>query len=183
MISVEWSNDPVDPGILYSVLDKHQLLPAGMSNPQTCMMIAQMTSIGFLHDGGNNPLAILLETRPEPGIVGILFITGVARLNQRRDELVQASLALRERWFDGQTIRVESRIPVERTQTIRCLKHLGFKIETIPKGLRNAVVYNGKPTSLCIMSLLPNDPVKQLSDDVERPIIDKGNDHESQETG
>jgi len=175
MIYVEWSEEPVDAGVLYSVLEKHQLLPKSLENLQNCLIMASMTSIGFLHDGGNNPLAILLETRPEPGVIGILFITGVARLNNRRDELISASIPLRERWFGSGAYRVESRIPVERTQTIRCLKHLGFKLETaMPMGLRNAVVYNDKLTSLCIMSLLPDDPVKQLSNESHGPMLEKG---------
>jgi len=174
-VFVAFSEEKIDGGVLYNLLDKHMLLPEYLKDPQICMMAATTMSVGFIHDDGKMPLAVLLETHPEPGIVGVLMITERARLNQRRDELIEISSQLRERWF-GQfgAYRVETRIPVERTQTIRCLKHLGFRIETLPKGLRNAAMYNGKPKSLCIMSLLPTDSPRELSKAQEEPTLTDG---------
>ena len=178
---VEFADEHIDGGILYSLLDRHNLLPETLRDPSICMMAAQTMSVGFVHDGGTKPLAVLLETNPEPGVVGLMFITERARLNQRRDELIEVSSQLRERWFNGYgAYRVETRIPVERTQTIRCLRHLGFKIETMPKGLRNAVIYNGKPVSLCVLSMLPTDPVKELSKQGLEPTLMTGVEHEAE---
>lgn len=178
---IQFSEEKIDGGVLYSLLERHLLLPEVLKNPSICMMAANSMNVGFIHDDGNKPLAILLETHPEPGIVGLLLITERARLNQRRDELIDISIQLRERWF-GQmgAYRIESRIPVERTQTIRCLRHMGFRIETLPCGLRNAVIYNGKPKDLCVMSLLPTDPVKELSKQVEELTLMTGVEHELQ---
>ena len=171
-MKVEFSDEQMDGGMLYNLLDKHHLLPPQLEDANNCILASQMMNIGFLHDDGPKPLAIMLETNPEPGVIGLMFITERARLNQRRDELIAVSSVLRERWFNGfGAYRVESRIPVERTQGIRCLRHLGFRVETLPKGLRNAVVYNGKPVSLCVMSLLPSDPIKELSKDAEEPTL------------
>jgi len=178
-MEVEFTNQGFDGGILYSLLNKHQLLPATMNDPNICMVAASRMSFGLLHDGKPTPLAIMLESYPEPGIVGFMFITEVARLNQRRDELIEISKSLRSRWFEEMgAFRVECRVPVERTQTIRCLKHMGFKMETLPKGLRNTTVMNGIPKSLCIMGLLPDDPIHKLSTELSEPILNEGVEHE-----
>jgi hypothetical protein len=158
--------------MLYTLLHRHKLLPDSLKDPHVAMAYAQILNLGILHDGGERPLAALLETCPEPGVVGITFITEVARLHLRKAELIEVSLQLRERWFEQYgAYRVECRIPVERTQSQRSLKHMGFRMETLPKGIRNATVYEGKPVSLCIMSLLPTDPVKSLSYGAEDTII------------
>jgi hypothetical protein len=171
-VFIQFAEEKIDGSVLYSLLERHLLLPEALKNPAVCMMAANTMNVGFLHDDGEKPMAVLLETTPEPGIVGLLFISERAHINQRRDELIEVSIQLRERWF-GQmgAVRVESRIPIERTQTIRCLRHMGFKVETMPKGLRNAVIYNSKPKDLCVMSLLPSDPVKELSKQVEEPTL------------
>jgi hypothetical protein len=175
MILTEWANEPLNGGLLYTVLNKHQLLPSYFSDPHACVAAATRMTIGFLHEGKEQPLAVMFESSPEPGVIGLMFITEVARLNQRRDELIEASRALRDRWFGEMgAIRVEARVPVERTQTIRCLKHMGFHIETAPKGLRNAVIYNGIPKSLCVMGLLPSDEFHNLSNPVKEPILTEG---------
>ncbi len=161
---VEFAEDKLDGGSLYALLHRHNLLPKSLEDPMACIAFADHCSIGFIHDEGRNPLAILLETHPEPGVVGVMLITERARLNQRRDELIGISWDLRDRWFNQMgAFRVETRIPSERTQTLRCFRHLGFKMETLPNGLRNASVLSGKPVNLCILSLLPADPIKQLS--------------------
>ena len=172
---VEWAQEKMDGGLLYTILERHQLLPPSLSDPRTCIMVAEMMSIGILHDGSDEPLALMIESYPESGVVGLLFITEVPRLNQRRDELIEVSMELRKRWFDDfKAYRIESRIPVERTQTIRCLKHMGFKIETVPKCMRNGAVYNGKPKDLCMLSLLPSDPIHELSNNQKEPILLEG---------
>lgn len=170
---VEFADVHPDGGMLYSLLDRHRLLPDSLRDPAICMLASERMSVGFIHEGGETPLAILLESYPAPGIVGLLFINERPRLNQLRDGLIECSLRLRKRWFeDLGALRVEARIPIERTQTIRCLGHLGFKQETLPKGLRDAEFYHGKATSMCVMGLLPSDPIKQLSTALKEPTIE-----------
>ena len=178
-MQIEWQEKGMDGGLLYSILNRHQLLPAGLADPGVCIVAAQEMTIGILHDGKDKPLAVLLESYPEPGVIGLLFITEVAHLNTQRDELIEVSLSLRDRWFNQMgAIRVESRIPVERTQTVRCLKHFGFKLETEQKGLRNAVVFNGAVKSLHILGLLSTDPAHvptaHLKVEAKELIIDEG---------
>ena len=169
---VQFSDEPLDGGLLYSLLDRHKLLPLQLRDPQICVVAAQSMGIGFLHNDGEKPFAVLLESQPEPGVVGLMFITERAHLNQCRDELIDVSRVLRDRWFSQMgAYRVESRVPVERTQTIRCLKHMGFRVETLPKGIRNGAIYSGKPKSLCIMGLLPDDPYHKLSSELKEPIL------------
>jgi hypothetical protein len=171
-MQIDWAQGPLDAGILYSTLNRHLLLPASLQDPNICLAAANQMRIGFLHDGGDVPLAILLESNPEPGLVGLMFITGVARLHQKKDDLIEISLVLRDRWFkEMKADRVESRVPVERTQTIRCLKHLGFRLETLPCGIRNGIVLNGKSKSLSVLGLLPSDPIRKLSKEDKEPII------------
>ena len=179
-MEVEFTNHGFDGGLLYSLLVRHNLLPTTLNDPNVCILAASRMSIGFLHDGKPTPLAVMLESYPEPGVVGLMFITEVARLNQRRDELIEASLLLRNRWFNElNAVRVECRVPIERTQTIRCLKHMGFKIETLPRGLRNTTFMSGVAKSLCVLGLLPDDPIHKLSRELTEPIITEGVEHES----
>jgi hypothetical protein len=88
MIYIDWVEGPVDPGILHSTLDKHRLLPDSITDPMVLMAVANSLTIGFLHDGGNSPLAILLESRPSKDLVGIQIITERSHINQRRNELI-----------------------------------------------------------------------------------------------
>lgn len=169
---IGWAEEQLDGEMLYNLLSRHKLLPDSLKDPNICMAYAQILNIGFLHDEGPKPLAVLLEMSPEPGVVGISFITEVARLHQRKAELIEVSHVLRDRWFNGfGAYRVECRVPVDRTQSLRCLRHLGFRLETLPKGLRNATLHHGKPVSLCVLSLLPSDPVRSLPLDPEDHII------------
>lgn len=172
MMQVDWATEELDGAMLYNLLNRHRLLPDALKDPHVCMAYASIVTLGLLHDGGSRPLASILETCPEPGVVGILFMTETARLNARRNELIEVSLSLRDRWFNQYgAYRVECRVPLERTQSLRCLKHMGFRLETLPKGIRNATRYGGELVSFSLMSLLPSDPVKSLSVEAEDPII------------
>ena len=172
---VLFSDEKLDGGTLYDTLRKHRLLPQALEDPRVCMGVAGTMTVGFICDNEDSHLALLLESHPEPGVVGVMMITERARLNQRRNDFIELSKALRDRWFgEYNAHRVETRIPVERTQTIRCFRHMGFKAETLPSGMRNGAIYNGKPASLCIMSLLPTDPIKELSKDKEEPTLTDG---------
>lgn len=172
MMQIDFLDQPTDAGLLRSMLLKHNLLYDSLADPMALIAASDGITIGFIHEGGDVPLAIVLENRPCPGVIGVMLITERPKLNQRKAELVEIGKALRERWFEGQkTRRVESRVPVERTQTIRVLKHMGFRVETLPKGLRSAETIKSKPVSFCIMGLLPSDPLRQLPEDHSEPKI------------
>lgn len=147
---------------LYELLSKHRLLPNQMEDPQVCVALAESSDVGFLHEG-DRVLAVLLETHPSDKSIELIWVNEVSRLHQKKDFLIESSKLLRKRWFDEKGyIRVGVHIPVARTQTIRTLKSLGFRMETLPWGVRDCTAYGNHVESMAIMGLLPSDPVKSV---------------------
>lgn len=169
---VEWSDEVMDAGLLHKILSKHKLLPDALNNPDVCIAFASSLRFGVLSDGGQNPLCLLFMNRVDDGIGGLMLVTERPKLNQRKEELFEISKELRKLWFDEMGLhRVEARIPAERTQTIRILKHFGFRMETLPSGLRSAATLSGKCQNMVIMGLLPCDPVKTLHTPYKNDMI------------
>ena len=147
---------------LFELLSKHRLLPNQLERPEVCVAMAESAEVGFLHEG-DRVLAVLLETRPSDKAIELIWVNEVSRLHQKKDFLVEASKILRKRWFEDQTLlRVGVHIPVARTQTIRTLKALGFRMETLPWGVRDCVGYGNHVESIAIMGLLPSDPIREI---------------------
>lgn len=164
----EWTDEMVDAGLLHQILSKHKLLPPQLNDPNVCIAFAMSLKFGVLTDGSKNPLCLLFMNHVDDGIGGLMLITERPKLNQRKEELFEVAKDLRKLWFTDMGLhRVEARIPAERTQTIRILKHLGFKMETMPTGLRSAATLSGKCQNMVIMGILPSDPIKTLH------IVDK----------
>jgi hypothetical protein len=152
---------------LYELLSKHRLLSNQMEEPNVCIAMAESADVGFLHEG-ERVLAVVIETHPSEKTVELLWVNEVSRLHQKKDFLAEASKALRKRWFEEKGYsRVGVHIPIARTQTIRTLKALGFRLETMPWGIRDAVGYGNHLESLAILGLLPTDPVKSWSPLIE----------------
>jgi hypothetical protein len=152
---------------LYELLSKHRLLPNSLEEPMACISLANSAKIGFLHEG-DRVLAVIIETYPSDKSVELIWVNEVSRLHQKRDFLAEASKVLRKRWFEELgLLRVGVHIPVARTQTIRTLKSMGFRMETLPWGVRDCVVYGTHLESVAIMGLLPTDPVKSAINLIE----------------
>ena len=90
------------------------------------------------------------------------WIPEVKRLHTRKAELVELSWALRDFWFKDGIRRVEAHIPTSRTQTIRALKMIGFRQETLDTGLRETVDYGKGFEGTVILGLLESDPVRHI---------------------
>ena len=160
MIDVTYIPRKLTAGELYELLSKHRLLPNQMENPQVCVAMAESAEVGFLHEG-DRVLAVLLETHPSEQAIELIWVNEVSRLHQKKDFLVEASKILRKRWFEDQSLlRVGVHIPVARTQTIRTLKALGFRMETLPWGVRDSIGYGNHVESIAILGLLPSDAVR-----------------------
>ena len=145
---------------LYELLSKHRLLPSTLEDPNVCIALAESSDVGFLHEG-ERVLAVILETHPSKNVVELIWVNEVGRLHQRRDELCRVAMDLRNRWFmEGDKARVGVHIPIARTQTIRTLKNLGFRLETLPWGIRSCQTYGNHMESMAVLSLLPDDPIK-----------------------
>ena len=147
---------------LYELLSKHRLLPNQLEEPKACIALAESCEVGFLHEG-DRVLAVILETHPSDNAVELVWVNEVSRLHQKKDFLAAAAALLRTRWFTEKGyIRVGVHVPVARTQTIRTLKALGFRMETLPWGVRNCMGYGNHVESIAILGLLPSDPVKTV---------------------
>jgi hypothetical protein len=131
-----------------------------MENPQVCVAMAESSDVGFLHEG-DRVLAVIIETRPADKVLELIWVNEVSRLHTRRDLLTEAASVLRERWFTGMGMeRIGVHIPIARTQTIRTIKAMGFRMETLPWGIRNCSGYGDHMESMAVLGLLPSDPVR-----------------------
>lgn len=145
---------------LYELLSKHRLLPKSMEDPRVCVGMAESSDVGFLHEG-ERVLAVVIETHPSDNTIELLWVNEVSRLHTRKDLLVEAAGLLRERWFTQLGMkRVGVHIPIARTQTIRTIKTMGFRMETLPWGIRDCSGYGNHLESMAVLGLLPSDPVR-----------------------
>jgi len=145
---------------LFELLTKHRLLPDHLEDPMACVALANSSEVGFLHEG-DRVLAVIIETRPTNRALELIWVNEISRLHQKRDFLMDVAKILRKRWFEDLGVsRVGVHIPIARTQTIRTLKTMGFRMETLPWGVRDCTAYGTHLESIAIMGLLPSDPVK-----------------------
>ena len=160
MINVTYIPRAMEGVELYELLNKHRLLPNTLEEPMACIDLAGSSKVGFLHEN-DRVLAVIIETQPSPKSLELIWVNEVSRLHQKRDFLIEAAKVLRKRWFDELgLLRVGVHIPIARTQTIRTLKTMGFRMETMPWGVRDCVMYGTHLESIAIMGLLPTDPVR-----------------------
>ena len=163
----------LDGAELYALLAKHRLLPKSMEDPRVCVGVAESSDVGFIHEG-DRVLAVIIETHPSDKTVELIWVNEVSRLHTRRDLLIETAGILRERWFGKLGLeRVGVHIPIARTQTIRTIKAMGFRMETLPWGIRNCSGYGDHLESMAVLGLLPSDPVRTntLVVKPEEPII------------
>jgi len=173
MMTVTYIPRRLDGVELYQLLTKHRLLPKSMENPQVCVAMAESSDVGFLHEG-DRVLAVIIETRPADKVLELIWVNEVSRLHTRRDLLIEAASVLRERWFTRMGMeRIGVHIPIARTQTIRTIKAMGFRMETLPWGIRNCSGYGDHLESMAVLGLLPSDPIRSnaIAVKVEEPII------------
>jgi hypothetical protein len=162
MIEATYIPRKMDGVELYELLRKHRLLPSMLEDPATCIALANSSDVGFLHEG-DRVVAVIIETRPSPKALELIWVNEISRLHQKRDFLMEVAQTLRKRWFDELGLqRVGVHIPIARTQTIRTLKTMGFRMETLPWGVRDCMAYGTHLESIAILGLLPSDPVRTV---------------------
>lgn len=173
MIEATFISRKMDGVELFQLLSKHRLLPKNMEDPRVCVSLAENSEVGFLHEG-ERVLAVVLETSPYDGVMELIWVNEIGRLHQKKEELCQVAHDLRSRWFDQKGLsRVGVHVPVARTQTIRTLKSMGFRMETLPWGVRSAMPYGNHFESMAILGLLPSDPVKVFNKTTEDNTLSK----------
>lgn len=122
----------------------------------------QMASSYCIWNDGESALALMLEIPlPEPGTMDIMIIPEDKTLGKKKDELIEFSHKLRERWFDAMGMtRIQAKVPASRVNMQRIMRNMGFKLET-PAGLRGAIqLGDNPPEGLLIYGLVPSDPIK-----------------------
>ena len=160
MIEATFIDRRMDGVELFELLHKHRLLPKTMEDPVVCTAMADSSDVGFLHEG-ERVLAVILETRPSSNVLELIWVNEVSKLHQKKEDLANVAKSLRHRWFmEGNFERVGVHVPIARTQTIRTLKSMGFRLETLPWGIRSCQTYGNHMESMAILSLLPSDPIK-----------------------
>ena len=160
MIEATFIDRRMDGVELYELLHKHRLLPKSMEDPAVCIAMAGSSDVGFLHED-DRVLAVILETHPSDNVIELIWVNEVSKLHQRKEDLANVAKSLRDRWFmAGNYERIGVHVPVARTQTIRTLKSLGFRLETLPWGIRSCQTYGNHMESMAVLSMLPGDPAK-----------------------
>lgn len=163
---ISWERPRLSPDEFYELLRRHVLLPMHLGEDKLLRMVratADAARFGMVLEDGDDPgvLATTLTYLSEPGVLMFWWIPEVKRLHTRRDELIDLGSELRSVWFRDGVRRVEARVPIQRTQTIRALKNMGFRQETLDWGLRGAVDYGKGPEGLAILGLLEADPPRE----------------------
>ena len=156
---------------LYQLLTKHRLLPNYLEDPVACISLANSAEVGFLHEG-DRVLAVIIETHPSPKSLELVWVNEVSRLHLKKDFLATVAKMLRKRWFEELGLqRVGVHVPIARTQTIRTLRCLGFRMETLPWGVRDSVGYGPHLESVAILGLLPTDPIRNAVMEIAKDNI------------
>lgn len=165
----------LQPTELFELLFSHDLVPKGIQELallDSIRVMAGNSAFGLIVDGDGDEALVLASTFTMPlndNTLSFTWIPEVKRLHTRREDLVHLAVELRNLWFQSGIRRVEARTTTKRTQTIRTLKNLGFKQETLDSGLRSGVDYGKGPEGVVILGMLESDPLRHL-DDVTRHI-------------
>lgn len=153
---------PISAEQYFELLTGHGLVPRGFVEVELLKKIrkdAENSVFGLVVD----ETGVLASTLTKPislNILAFLWIPEVKRLHTRKKDLQALGLRLREFWFQDGITRVEARSSTSRTQTIRTLKHIGFRQETTDHGLRSGVDYGNGPEGVVILGLLEGDAMR-----------------------
>lgn len=163
----------LQPAELFELLTTHNLVPRGVSELKlldSVRIMANSSAFGLVVDGEGDEadvLAVALTMPIDENTLSFTWIPEVKRLHIRKADLATLAVELRGFWFQAGIRRVEARTTTKRTQTIRALKNIGFKQETLESGLRSGVDYGKGPEGVVILGMLESDPIRHI-DDVPR---------------
>jgi len=171
---MDWRVGKIEPDAFYGLMARHNLLPLHLGEELLIRDIRGKAETGafglVVEDAESDPgvLAATLTYGVEPGVLCFLWIPEVKALHRRKQELSDLGLSLRDYWFhELGARRVEARVPIHRTQSIRALKAIGFRQETLDCGIRDAVDHGNGLESVVVLGLLEADPVKVFEQKVE----------------
>lgn len=162
--------DQLQPIELFELLSKHGLVPVGFSD--TVLLpylkkLAESSAFSLIVDGEGDDALVLasgLSTPLDMHTLSFQWIPEVKRLHTRKVDLATLAVELRELWFTNGIRRVEARTTSSRTQTIRSLKNIGFRQETLDGGLRSAIDFGKGPEGVVILGMLESDAPRHIPD-------------------
>lgn len=158
------------PTELFELLTSHDLVPKGV--PESMLLnsihvMADHSAFCLIVDEEEADAVVLASGLTMPldnRTLTFTWIPEVKRLHTRKADLAKLALELRALWFTNGITRVEARTTTKRTQTIRALKNIGFRQETLDTGLRSGVDYGKGPEGVIILGLLESDPLRHFDD-------------------
>lgn len=162
--------DQLKPAELFELLFSHDLIPKGV--PETMLLnsvrfMSENSAFCLVVDGEGDEALVLASAITMPiddHSLMFTWIPEVKRLHTRKTDLIDLAVELRALWFQNGVKRVEARSTTKRTQTIRTLKNIGFKQETLDSGLRSGVDYGKGPEGVVILGMLESDPLRHMTD-------------------
>lgn len=170
MMQMDWTVGKIEAEELYRLIARHRLLPIHLGEELLLRDLrarAEAGAFGLVTED-NKVLASTLTYGDAPGSLQFMWIPEVKGIHHRKQELSDLGQVLRDYWFKQLGAhRVEARVPALRIQTIKALKAIGFRQESMDCGLRNAVDHGAGPESVIVLGLLPDDPVKVFDLKVE----------------
>ena len=154
--------DAFDAEILFRYLEDHGLLSGAFRRNPGLIAHLQLASSYCIWNDGDSALALMLEIPlPEPHTMDIMIIPEDKALGKKKEDLIEFSYRLRERWFSAMGMtRIQAKVPASRVNMQRIMRNMGFRLET-PAGLRDAIqLGENPPEGLLIYGLIPSDPMK-----------------------
>ena len=163
----------IQPVELYELLRRHELLPALPEDLliKAVKQLADQSVYGLILDTDDAVLASTLTMRQNPSCLLFTWIPEVRKLHLRRNEMIDLGHEMRQMWFVEGIRRVEARFPVKRSQTMRALKTMGFRQETLDWGLREAVDYGHGPEGVAILGLIESDPEREKHEESQEVAV------------
>ena len=153
---ITWMEVAPSPIALRDLLQAHRMLPDLLLDPISLIRFANMTQVGFTGTA-ENPGIVILES-PWESTSRLVHVIVKDKLLSEHEDLLPFADLLHKRWFEDMKLhRVEARVEVERGQTLKFLKALGFHQETAPSGLRKAMFMHGELVNIHVLGLLESD--------------------------
>ena len=160
-MKISWEHPSINPEELYELMRRNKMLPyhlgpVGMI--EAVRGLAMVSRYGLVLNDEGAVMASFLYFPIALGLLGFTWIPEIKYLHRdHRDDLAGLGTELRAVWFRNGIHRVESHVPVSRSQTVKALRAIGFRQET-RDGIREIVDFGLGPEPMTLLGLLASDP-------------------------
>lgn len=160
-MSVTWMEVSPSPISVRDLLRAHKMLPDTLEDPVQLIRFSNNSRVGYA-GAMDNPIAVFIESDLDNKVLCIQVILKDKDV-YKEHPIIPIREALIDRWFHHSDCRrVECRIEVDRVNSIKFMKAIGFRQETAPSGIREAYACNNKFINIHVLGLLPTDHLRPI---------------------